>query len=165
MDGLDVAFPGFLAAVALTAGLAGQRAGQRLYDAPARAGVAAAARAGVRGPAVGLLVVVAGYLTAALATARPGLLTVLAAGLVLGSGYGLCLVAGLREVERLAAPGELGGLNALYYSLAYLGLAIPYLLALAAPHLGYPSALVLTAGAAALTLVAVLVQGRRPGGG
>lgn len=165
MDGLDVAFPGFLAAVALTAGLAGQRAGQRLYDAPARSGGAATARAGALGPAVGLLVVVAGYLAAAVATARPGLLTVLAAGLVLGSGYGVCLVAGLREVERLAAPGELGGLNALYYSLAYLGLAIPYLLALAAPHLGYPSALVLTAGAAALTLVAVLVQGRRPRGG
>ncbi|WP_175483966.1 MFS transporter [Modestobacter sp. DSM 44400] len=151
---LGVAFPGLLAAFALAAGLGGQRAGQRLHQ-------ASAARGDVRGPAIGLAVIVVGYLAAALATARPGLLTVLAAALILGSGYGVCLVVGLREVERLAAPAELGGLIALYYSLAYLGLAIPYLLALAAPHLGYPAALVVAAAAAAVTLVAVLVQGHR----
>ncbi|MGI8718453.1 MAG: hypothetical protein ACR2JN_11555, partial [Lapillicoccus sp.] len=50
---------------------------------------------------------------------------------------------------------------ALFYSLAYAGLAIPYLLALVAPYLGYPTALLLAALAAALTLILIAVQGRR----
>ena len=39
-------------------------------------------------------------------------------------------------------------------------LAIPFLLALAAPRTGYPSALLLTATAAALTLALVVRRGR-----
>jgi hypothetical protein len=38
-------------------------------------------------------------------------------------------------------------------------LAVPYLLASAAPHIGYPNALLITAGAALLTLIAVHVNG------
>jgi inner membrane protein involved in colicin E2 resistance len=72
----------------------------------------------------------------------------------------VCLIVGLDEVEQLAAPNELGAVVALYYSLAYAGLAVPYLLALAAPHIGYPNALLITAGAAVLTLIVVHVNGR-----
>ncbi len=104
----------------------------------------------------------AGCLAAAEATARPGLLAVIVAALLLGAGYGLCLIVGLREVEQLAAPDELGAVVALFYSLAYSGLAIPYLLALIAPHIGYPPALLGTAGAAALTLLVVLLTAERP---
>lgn len=43
--------------------------------------------------------------------------------------------------------------------LAYAGLAVPYLVAPVAPHIGYPHALLLTAAAAALTLTAVLLRG------
>lgn len=152
--GLGVAFVGFLAAVALVAGLGGQRWGRRLTDSTAPGG-------NVRAAAVGLGVVTAGVLSAALATAHPGLLPVLAASIVLGIGYGICLVVGLREVEGLATLDELGGLVAVYYCLTYTGLALPYLLALAAPHIGYPRALTLVAAAAACTLAAVLVGGRR----
>lgn len=155
LPGLGMAFPGFLAAFTLTAGLGGQRWGQRLHEA------AATGPRGARAAPVGLAIVTVGYLAAALATSRPGIATVTVAAFVLGCGYGVCLVAGLREVQQLAAPAELGGLVAVYYSLAYLGLAIPYLLALAAPHIGYPGALTVTAGAAALTLVGVLLNGRR----
>jgi hypothetical protein len=110
---------------------------------------------------VGLAVVIGGYLLTALTTARPGLVTGTAAALVLGCGYGICLVAGLRDVERLAAPDELGGLVAVYYSLTYCGLAIPYSLALAAPRLGYPHAMLAVAALAALTLLAVAATARR----
>lgn len=75
-------------------------------------------------------------------------------------------IVGLREVEQLAAPGELGAVIALFYSLAYSGLAVPYLLALIAPSTGYPQALLFTAAAATLTLAAVFLTGRqrhRPG--
>jgi MFS family permease len=151
---VGVAFPGFLAAVTLSAGLLGQRWGRRLTD-------RATDGRTIRTAVFGLALVTVGVLAAALATALPGLLTVLAAAVLLGVGYGVCLVVGLREVEGLAGPDELGGLVALYYCLTYSGLAIPYLLALAAPRIGYPTALALVAAAVACTLAAVLVGARR----
>ncbi|KGH45255.1 MULTISPECIES: MFS transporter [Modestobacter] len=150
LPGIGVAFSGFLAAAALSAGLGGQRWGRHLLGS-----------GDARAMVLGLAAVTTGVLAAALATARPGLLPVVAAALVLGVGYGVCLVGGLREVERLATPEQLGGLVAVYYSLAYSGLAIPFLLALAAPQVGYPPALLLVAAAALATGVIVSVQSRR----
>lgn len=159
MPDAGVVFSGLLAAAALGAGLGGQRWGRRLLRSTTLLGHDAARRdAGVL--AIGLAVVTAGVLAAALATASPGLVTVLTAALVLGVGYGVCLVVGLREVERLASPGELGGLVAVFYCLTYSGLAIPFLLALAAPYIGYPAALLLVAATALGTLVTVSLRGR-----
>ena len=104
----------------------------------------------------------AGCLAAAAATAHPDLIIVTVAALLLGAGYGLCLIIGLREVEQLAASDELGAVIAVFYSLAYSGLALPYLLTLIAPHVGYPAALLGTAGAAALTLLLVQLRAERP---
>lgn len=114
-------------------------------------------------PAVAVLsVVTSGYLATALATAHPGLAVGTLAAVLLGFGYGICLVVGLREVERLAAPEEPGALIAVYYSLTYLGLVIPYALALAAPHVGYPRALLVVAVVSGLITVALLLEsGRR----
>jgi hypothetical protein len=148
-----IVFTGFLAAVALGAGVAGQRWGRRLGSDRWPHGHA-------RPAAIGLAVITGGYAAASVATARPGVVTVAVAAVLLGCGYGICLVVGLREVERLAAPDELGGLIAVYYSLTYLGLAIPFLLALAAPYTGYPAALLVVAGAAVLTLTAMLGRAR-----
>lgn len=145
---------GVLAAVALAAGLVVQPWGRRLHDASTARGNASSA-------AVSLVLVATGCVAAALATARPGLPAATAAALLLGGGYGLCLVVGLREVEELAAPDELGAVVALYYSLAYAGLAVPYLLTFAAPHVGYPNALLVTAAVVVLSLLAVLLRGRR----
>lgn len=154
VGGLTVAFSGGLAALALGAGIAVQPLGRRLHDAAVRRGTADAA-------ATGLALVTAGCLAAAAATAHPGPAAATGAALLLGAGYGLCILSGLREVEHLAPPGELGSLVGIFYSLAYAGLAIPYLLSLAASHLGYPTALLLAALAAALTLLLLVVQGRR----
>lgn len=144
--GLGVALPGLLAAAALAAGYLVQPWGRRLH---ARSGGGAPA-------AVALTVVTAGCLAAAAATARPGLAAEVVAALLLGAGYGLCLIVGLREVESLARAEELGAVVAVFYSLAYSGLALPYLLALVAPRVGYPAALLGTAVGAALTLLVVL---------
>jgi hypothetical protein len=75
-------------------------------------------------------------------------------------GYGLCLVAGLVEVQRLAHPEALAGLTAIYYVLTYLGFAAPYVLALAAGLTSYTTLLLITAGLALLTAVWVRLQGR-----
>lgn len=152
--GLTVAYPGTLAALALGAGIAVQPLGRRLQDTSLARGTADAA-------ATGLALVSGGCLAAAIATAHPGVAAATGAALLLGAGYGLCILSGLREVEHLAPAGELGSLVAIFYSLAYAGLAIPYLLALAAPHLGYPAALLLAALTAALTILLLAVQGRR----
>jgi hypothetical protein len=78
--------------------------------------------------------------------------------IVLGCAYGLCLVAGLVEVGRLAGDDDLAGLTAAYYALTYLGFAAPYLLALAAHVASYP---VLLSIAAALALSTAPVVARR----
>ena len=133
--GLDLAFPGALAAISLVAGAAIQPWGRALH----------ARLNGGAGP-VGLGMVTTGCLVATLATARPSLLAAAAAAILLGAGYGACMIIGLIEVEELAAPEDFGSVVAVYYSLTYTGLAGPYLPALAA--------------AAALTLLAVLINGR-----
>ena len=149
VPGLGVALPGLLAAASLAAGYVVQPWGRRLHARSSHSGAGPAA--------VALTVVTAGCLAGAVATAHPGLLAVTVAALLLGAGYGLCLIVGLREVEQLADADELGAVVAVFYSLAYSGLAVPYLLSLVAPHVGYPAALLATAGAAALTLLVVLL--------
>ncbi len=159
MHDVRVAFPGVLAAVALAAGYLVQPLGRRLHAAAtARRGDGRAAAA------ASLLVVLVGCLAAALATARPGLVAAGAAAALLGAGYGLCLSSGLREVEEVAAADELGAVVSIYYSLAYAGLLVPYLLTFLAPLTGYPQALLVTAAAVGLTLLVVtLRRGPRPG--
>ena len=78
--------------------------------------------------------------------------------IVLGCAYGLCLVAGLAEVQRIAEPGTLAGLTAAYYALTYLGFAVPYALALAADVASY--AVLLTATGALALGTAALVHRR-----
>ncbi len=156
VGGLTVAFPGLLAALALGAGIAVQPLGRRLQNASMARGTADAA-------ATALALVTAGCLAAAAAAAHPGLAAATGAALLLGAGYGMCIFCGLREVEHLAPAHELGSLVAVFYSLAYAGLAIPYLLALAGPHLGYPPALLLLALAAALTTLLLTGRSERTG--
>ncbi|GAA2502720.1 MFS transporter [Terrabacter carboxydivorans] len=152
--GLQVAVPGLLAALALAVGYGAQSIGRRLYAATAGDGD------GRRAAAVGLTVVVLGCLAAAYATARPGLVSAAPAAAMLGAGYGLCLSAGLREVEETAAPDQLGSTVAIFYSLAYAGLLVPYVLTFIAPHAGYPWALTTAAATAALCTVVVLASPR-----
>ena len=48
---------------------------------------------------------------------------------LLGIGYGTLLVAGLVEVELQSGPRDHASLVAVFYVLAYLGMATPYVLA------------------------------------
>jgi hypothetical protein len=94
---------------------------------------------------VGLLVLAGGVGLAGWTahTRQPWLM--LPCAILLGTAYGLCLVAGLLEVGRLAGPGRLAGLTAGYYALAYLGFGAPYLLAIAARIATYPVLLLIAA--------------------
>jgi len=73
---------------------------------------------------------------------------------------GLCLVAGLLEVQRLAPQGGLGVLTSAYYALTYLGFAAPYLMTLASRATSYVMLLVIASGLAVLT-AGVVTRGSR----
>jgi uncharacterized protein (TIGR00369 family) len=121
------------------------------------------ARLGTRRAApVGLIVLTAGLALSAATVAIDRIWLLFPCAVVLGAAYGLCLVAGLVQVQRLAPAGGLARLTAVFYVLTYLGFAAPYLLALGAHLAGYPTLLSITAGLALLTAAAVhLEAGRR----
>ncbi|MGZ4184426.1 MAG: MFS transporter [Solirubrobacteraceae bacterium] len=109
---------------------------------------------GANAGTVGLFVASAGLLLSAGAAQAREIWLLVPCGLVLGAAYGLILVAGLLEVQRLAEDGGLAGLTAAFYVLTYLGFSAPYLLALASHVAGYPLLLgivaLLAAGSAVL---------------
>lgn len=78
-----------------------------------------------RASAIAMAIIAVGVALAAVASNTLHLGLGIAAAATMGAGYGLALVAGLSEVQRMAAPEDLAGLTAVYYSVAYLGFFIP----------------------------------------
>ncbi|MCQ9389633.1 MFS transporter [Brevibacterium sp. 50QC2O2] len=95
-------------------------------------------RRSARATVIGMCCVAAGLALAIPAAATLSLALGLVAAVVLGMGYGLTLVAGLSEVQRIAGPDDLAGLNAVFYALTYMGFFVPMVLAWAHTWLGYP---------------------------
>ena len=114
----------------------------------------------VQNLAVGMGAVILGMLAAVLASATLNLALVLLASAVLGCGYGLVLVSGLQEVQRIARPDDLAGLTAVFYSLTYIGFFVPMVLALVSEFTSYPWLFVSGAVIAALCL-GIMAYGRR----
>ncbi|HET8583298.1 MAG TPA: MFS transporter [Jatrophihabitans sp.] len=149
LHGYPLVFSGVAAVLTLGTGVAVQRIARRL-DRPGQ----------VTGLLVGLGATTAGVLLGALTalTANPAL--ALLAAVPLGAGYGLLIVSGLLETQRLAAPEELAGLTAVYYALTYVGFGLPLLLAWLHSYAGYPAMLCVVAGVAVLCALTVAVHGR-----
>ncbi|MCM0621409.1 MFS transporter [Nocardioides bruguierae] len=61
--------------------------------------------------------------------------------LVLGAAYGIAVVSGLLEVQRIARPDDLAGLTGVYYALAYVGFLLPALLAALSAWFSVPAML------------------------
>ena len=115
--GHPIALSALMSVIALGAGFAIQAVGRRI-DTPDAA----------RGALVALTILVVGMLLAAWAASVLTIAAALIAAAVLGCGYGMALVSGLQEVQRIAGPDDLAGLTAVFYSLTYLGFAIPAIL-------------------------------------
>ncbi|WP_320774314.1 MFS transporter [Streptomyces sp. CRN 30] len=109
-------------------------------------------RAGVVAMALMLLGTV---LCALNAVARSPWLAV-AAAVTLGAAYGIAVVSGLLEVQRMADAEDLAGLTGLYYALAYSGFLLPTVLALFSEWLSYPVMLSAVAVVALCCLVLVV---------
>lgn len=110
-----------------------------------------AARRGEWGPhagTVGALLAAAGFCLAARVDARPDLVSFVVASVVLGSAYGLCLRAGLLEVELFTPPQRRGVTVGIYYVCTYLGFGLPVLLEALRPNVGTTVPLLVLAGLA-----------------
>jgi MFS family permease len=103
----------------------------------------------------GLLAFVAGVLVGALAASEHSSWLLIPTSVLFGSAYGLCLVAGLADVQQLADAEAQAGLTAAFYTLMYVGFAAPYLITLAATIASYPLLLLITAAVAFATVVQV----------
>lgn len=150
LHGYAILFGGVVAALTLGTGVGVQPLARRL-DRPGQ----------VTGILLGLAATVVGALISALAAATGNPVVALVAALPLGAGYGLGLVSGLLETQRMAAPHELAGLTAVYYALTYVGFGLPLLLAFVHGFAGYPLMLCCVGGLAALSAVVVLINARR----
>lgn len=98
---------------------------------------------------VSMALVTLGVAMAALtaATGSPWLAAPVA--LSLGGAYGIAVVSGLLEVQRIAKADELAGLTGIYYALCYLGFLLPAGLAALSHWYSYPLMLGAVAVAAA----------------
>lgn len=148
-----IAFSALLCVVTLGCGFAVQTLGRRI-DTPG----------GVRAVVVALLSLVAGMGLAAWAALSLTVWLAVLAAAVLGCGYGMALISGLQEVQRIAGPDDLAGLTAVFYAVSYLGFAAPAVLAMLAAAwpglLTYP--VMFTVGAlAALGCLSVALAGHR----
>jgi MFS family permease len=82
-----------------------------------------------RGVVIGMAVMSAGLVVSAVAAVVRSPIVALVAAIVLGLAYGIAVVSGLLEVQRLARPHELAAMTGVYYALAYVGFLLPAVLA------------------------------------
>jgi hypothetical protein len=81
---------------------------------------------------------------------------------LLGTGYGLALAAGLTATQWLADPAQRGALVSTFYALTYLGFAVPVVIAAVSPGTDFTAALaVLATVTAAIGLWLAAGPGRR----
>jgi MFS family permease len=146
---LSAGLAGIMTVLAFTAGIGVQPLARRVEA--RRAGAAILA---------GLAATAAGAAAGAVAVATTSRILAGAGALLLGLGYGLCLVSGLRQAEHLAGARDRGAVVACYYVLAYLGFAVPYAVDGLNAALGEAGALAALAGAAAALLA--WTSARRP---
>ena len=110
---------------------------------------------------IGMSLVTAGLLAEAGVAAVRQPVLVLAAAVLLGCGYGFCLVFGLAEVQRLARPAELAGMTSVFQAVTYVGFGAPYLLSVLHAYAPASALLLAMAALGAVTLVVTATQARR----
>ena len=142
-----IALTAAIAALCALAGILVQPLARRLDLRPGRNRAAAA----------GLLVLAAGLVLGAVTAHAREVWLLVPSAIVLGCAYGMCLVAGLVEVQRLAGSNGAAGLTAIYYALTYLGFAAPYLIVLGT-HLASYTVLLAVAALLALGTAALITR-------
>jgi MFS family permease len=78
---------------------------------------------------VGMLIMLLGVLLGVATAIVLSPILALITAIVLGGAYGICVVAGLVEIQRISTPADLAGITGVYYSLTYIGFLLPVLFA------------------------------------
>ncbi len=104
-----------------------------------------------RAVAVSMVVMSAGLTLSVVAAVVGSPVLALVAALGLGCAYGLAVVSGLLELQRLSGQEELADSTGVYYAFAYVGFLLPAFLALLSAVATYP---VLLGGLVVLALAA-----------
>jgi MFS family permease len=112
--GFETGFSGILCLVALGCGFVVQPLARRFESAESARSLAIALAVGILGVAL-----------AALAVSSLSISLAIFAAAILGAGYGLLMVSGLIEIQRIADADDLAGLTGIYYSLTYIGFLLP----------------------------------------
>jgi hypothetical protein len=109
---------------------------------------------------VGTALGAAGFATAAAFATTGDAVWLAATAPLLGAGGGLCLAAGLTLTGRLAAPTRRGALTALFLAIAYIGFAVPFVMAVVARASSATVPLAAAAGLTALLSLRLLPPAR-----
>ena len=88
----------------------------------------------------------------------------LGGAMLLGAAYGVAIVSGLLEIQRMVTPDDLAGLTGVYYALTYTGFLLPAVLAALAAAVSYTAMLLGLTALAVLSLVTVMAGSRRTRG-
>ena len=96
-----------------------------------------------------------------LAVSTEDLLVGVAASVVLGCGFGIGLVSGLMEVQRIAPPHEMAKLTGVFYAVAYTGFAAPTILAALTPPFTTIELLLILAALLGVSFAVVLNGSRK----
>ncbi|MDL9948499.1 MFS transporter [Gordonia sp. ABSL11-1] len=148
--GMGLAYATLLSVIALGSGALIQPVARRIDS-----------HSSARGLVVALLTLVAGLAVMILAVSTENLLVGAAASVVLGSGFGIGLVSGLMEVQRIAPPHELAKLTGVFYAVAYTGFAAPTILAALTPPFTTIELLLILATLLMVSLAVVLSASRK----
>lgn len=119
---------------------------------------ALARRTGDREALVGMGLMTIGVALVAVEVHARSLVLAVVAAVMLGTAYGITIVAGLVEIRRIVAHEALPGLTGIFYALTYVGFALPAGLAALRPWVGYGWSIGLVA-ATCLACAAVTARG------
>jgi MFS family permease len=98
-------------------------------------------RSSARAIVVSMVLMASGVFAAVATAVTRSPVMALFVAMLLGCAYGIAIVSGLLEIQRIADPEELAGISGVYYSLAYLGFLLPAALAGLAHFFSYPAML------------------------
>lgn len=120
--GLGLAYATMLSVIALVSGALIQPVAKRIDSSSS-----------ARGIVVSLATLTVGMLVMMAAVATDQLIVGAVASVVFGAGFGIGLVSGLLEVQRIAPAADLAKLTGVFYAVAYLGFVVPTILAALTP--------------------------------
>jgi MFS family permease len=98
-------------------------------------------RSSARAVVVSMVLMAAGVFSAVATALTRSVVIAVVVAMLLGCAYGIAIVSGLLEIQRMAEPDELAGISGVYYSLAYVGFLLPAALAGLAHFFSYPAML------------------------